>query len=72
MPSPLQVSYAEILGSANHSRPYPPSKGFWYYYAPGSGVFTNVGFTLRAPNKLAALHRHAPRVHHALSDKNMG
>lgn len=49
----------EIAGAANPTASYDstdqPDMGWWYYNAPGSGVYFNVGKTIVADNKLGVL-----------------
>ncbi len=52
------ASGGERAGTHNASTPHYPGQGFWIYYAPGSGVFMDLGNTLQTPNKIAALHRY--------------
>lgn len=54
----VKVGGGERRGSADPARAFNATAeaGFFYYYAPGSGVYFNVGQTIVGDNKLALLN----------------
>lgn len=54
----VKVSGRERAGSFNQSTPFNATlfNGFFWYYAPGSGVFYDVGETVVGENKLSLLN----------------